>query len=493
MMEQKAQTFTASLSENLEMLKKLFGNTMDYLPRTFQIGETPAALITIDGLVNKQTIAQSILQPILSVPILQLGGQQKLCYIRDHALATVEQKEITQLQQGTDLLMAGFALLLLEGASFALAFGVQGFPLRSVDEPANETMQLGSREGFVESVQVNVAMIRRRLRTPDLRFESMTVGKQSRTQIALCYLTDRADPAMLEKLKQRLENLPLDNVLAVGYLAPFIHGKGVFNGVGMTERPDTVCGKIEEGRIAILINGTPNVLLVPYLFIENFQSFDDYAIRPSFAVLARVLKFLSFFISMLAPGIFVSVCTFHPELLPMNLLTKVAQAITQTPLSMMAEMLLVQILYEILREAGLRVPRNLSQIISIVGALVIGETAINAGFIGGPTLLVVAVSAVCSYTIPSLYEVVAILRILFILLGGTLGLWGICAAVVILMVDVCGESLYGIPLTAPLSPFSLRGMRDFLWRTGWKKMAGKPYLVKNMPGAQHEEDSHGDK
>ena len=309
-MKKQEEQFARSLPENLVRLKNLFGDTMDYLPRTFRVGETMAALITIDGLTNKQTVAQSILQPILAAPVLQLTGQEKLCYIRDHALAAVEQKEITSLQMGLELLMAGFALLLMDGASFVLAFGVQGFPLRGVDEPSNEVMQRGSREGFIESLQMNAAMIRRRLRTPKLRFESMTVGKESRTQIALCYIEGKVDSALLQQIRKRIEKAPLDHTLAAGYLTPFLHGSGIFSGVGLTERPDTVCGKIEEGRVAILVNGTPNVLLVPFLFIENFQSFDDYAIRPSFAAFARYLKLFSFFVAMLAPGIFVSVCTF---------------------------------------------------------------------------------------------------------------------------------------------------------------------------------------
>lgn len=486
-MKEQEERFAWSLPENLARLKELFGDSMDYLPRTFRVGETLAALITIDGLTNKQTVAQSILQPILAAPVLQLTGQEKLCYIRDHALAAVEQKEITSLQMGLELLMAGFALLLMDGASFVLAFGVQGFPLRGVDEPSNEVMQRGSREGFIESVQMNAAMIRRRLRTPKLRFESMTVGKESRTQVALCYMEGKVDPTLLQKIRDKLQKIPLDDTLAAGFLTPFLHGSGIFSGVGLTERPDTVCGKIEEGRVAILVNGTPNVLLVPFLFIENFQSFDDYAIRPSFAAFARYLKIFSFFVAMLAPGVFVSVCTFHPELFTMTLLMKVAQAQIQTPFPIIAETFIVQILYEVLREAGLRVPRSLSQTISIVGALVIGETAINAGFISGPTLLIVAISAVCSYTIPSLYEPLALLRLLFILLGGTVGLWGIFAALVIVLVDLCGESLFGIPFGAPLSPFSRRGLRDSLWRMSWKKMAGKPFLVQHMPGSHVKE------
>ena len=215
-MKEQEERFARSLPENLARLKELFGDSMDYLPRTFRVGETLAALITIDGLTNKQTVAQSILQPILAAPVLQLTGQEKLCYIRDHALAAVEQKEITSLQMGLELLMAGFALLLMDGASFVLAFGVQGFPLRGVDEPSNEVMQRGSREGFIESVQMNAAMIRRRLRTPKLRFESMTVGKESRTQVALCYMDGKADPTLLQTFRGKLQKIPLDDTLAAG-------------------------------------------------------------------------------------------------------------------------------------------------------------------------------------------------------------------------------------------------------------------------------------
>ena len=477
------QKISSSLLENLVYLRKQFDGSMDFIIRQFNIEGTKAALITIDNLIDKQTIAESILNPIRRAELSHLNGMEKMKEIRDNILTTVDQEQMVEFDTLLTKLMSGFAMLAIDGCDFMLSIGVQSFAYRSISEPSNEVVQRGSRESFVEPYVINISMIRRRMKTPKLKFERMQIQSESKTDVCLCYLRDKVSPQILKQLKNNISKIKLETVMASGYIAPFIERRGLFNGVGVSERPDTVCGKISEGRIAIIVDGTPNVLIVPHLFIENFQTFDDYATRPFFATFTRWLKVFAFFLSIFLPGFYVASGTFHPEFLPQVLLTKVVQAQAETPFSLMIECIMIHIIYEILREAGLRVPKPLGHAVSIVGGLVIGEAAVQSGLVGPPTLMVIALTAISSYVVPSLYEQTAILRLIFIIIGGTLGFWGITLGFCAILISLCSESIYKIPFSAPLSPFNLKSMRDVAIRASWKILRKDVEKIQNMPGS----------
>lgn len=479
------ERLSQSLTENTRFFQQKFQNAMDFMLRDLDLGGVPAALLGLDGLVNKQVITLSILDPLLAAPPPEKPGEAALAYIEGQVLATMEQKRVGDTDQALTLLMSGFALLLVEGCREGLAFGVQGFATRGPEEPQNEVMQRGAKDGFTESFLTNIAMIRRRLKTTDLKFEKVEVGAQSHTPLALCYLQGVASPAILAQVKQRLAACDLQTVLGAGYLSGFLDRGRLFRGVGMTERPDVVCGKIEEGRVAILVEGTPSALLVPFLFVENFQTLDDYLARPFYGTFLRWLKYAAFFLSAFLPGLYVAIVTHHPEMLPEALLLKIAESESQTPFPIMAETLLLYFLYEVLREAGLRAPRSLSATVSIVGGLVVGDTAVAAGLVGAPSLLVVALTAIAGYAVPRLYEPLALLRLGFLLAGNFLGVWGVVIGLTVLLMDLCGTSSFGVPLLSPIAPF--RGelaARDVLARADWRRLARRRATVQTMPGSR---------
>ena len=479
------ERLSQSLTENTRFFQQKFQNAMDFMLRDLDLGGVPAALLGLDGLVNKQVITLSILDPLLAAPPPEKPGETALAYIEGQVLATMEQKRVGDTDQALTLLMSGFALLLVEGCREGLAFGVQGFATRGPEEPQNEVMQRGAKDGFTESFLTNIAMIRRRLKTTDLKFEKVEVGAQSHTPLALCYLQGVASPQILAQVKQRLAACDLQTVLGAGYLSGFLDRGRLFRGVGMTERPDVVCGKIEEGRIAILVEGTPSALLVPFLFVENFQTLDDYLARPFYGTFLRWLKYAAFFLSAFLPGLYVAIVTHHPEMLPEALLLKIAESESQTPFPIMAETLLLYFLYEVLREAGLRAPRSLSATVSIVGGLVVGDTAVAAGLVGAPSLLVVALTAIAGYAVPRLYEPLALLRLGFLLAGNFLGVWGVVIGLTVLLMDLCGTSSFGVPLLSPIAPF--RGelaARDVLARADWRRLARRRATVQAMPGSR---------
>ncbi len=473
------------LSENVEYLQNEFKNAMDFMARKLDLSGTEAALFALDGLVSKQTVTLSILNPLMEAGKIPGSGSDQLTYIEKAVLGAVEQKHEAQMEQILLLLMSGFAVLCLDGCPEALVFGVQGFETRGPDEPQNEVMQRGAKDGFTESYQNNISMIRRRMKTTALKFEKAEAGSKSHTPLALCYLEGVASPIILEKIRQRLKSYDLDTALGAGYLVGFLDRGGVFSGVGMTERPDVVCGKIEEGRVAILVEGTPSALLVPFLFVENFQTLDDYLTRPFYGTFIRWLKYVSFFLSAFLPGLYVAIATHHPEMLPEALLLKIAEAESQTPFPVMAETLILYFLYEVLREAGLRAPRSLSATVSIVGGLVIGDTAVSAGLVSAPSLMVVALTAIAGYAVPRLYEPLALLRLAFLLLGNFLGVWGVMIGLVLLLMDLCGTDSFGVPLLSPASPYNGRlAFRDVFVRAGWRRLAKGQAQVQDMPGSR---------
>lgn len=475
-----------NILDNIVYLRKEFDGSVDLTIREFEISGTKAAIITIEGMINKETFANSVINPILISDLSQKSPIEKYEYIRDNVLSTSEQVQIVTYDELMSFIMSGFAVISLDGCNTMLAIGVQGFSFRGITEPSSEVLQRGSKEGFVEPLRINMTLIRRRIKNPKLKFDTMKIGKLSNTDVCLCYINDMVSPQILQEVKKRLNNITLDSVLASGYISPFLEekdGLSLFSSVGMSERPDTICGKISEGRIAIIVDGTPNVLIVPYLFVEYFQNMDDYTTRPYFATLTRWLKYISFIVATLLPGIYVAMGTFNPELFPEELLNKIATSLATTPFPLIIEALVIYLVYEIMREAGLRLPKPLGHAVSIVGSLVIGETAVSAGLIGAPTLMIVALTAISSYVIPNLYEPVAILRLIFIIIGGTMGIWGIMLLFSLTVINICSKSNYGVPFSSPVSPFSMFGMRDVIVRVGWKTLSKRRNSVQYMPGS----------
>lgn len=490
----KKHFISNSLTDSLAYFRNEFSSSADLTIRQMEIVGLEGAIITIEGMVNKEALANTVITPIKLGEFDEGSPLEKYAQIRDKMTSTCDQLQVSTYEDAFYLVMSGFALIALDKCDCMLAIGVQGFSFRSVSEPSSEVMQRGSREGFVEPLRINMSLIRRRIKNPKLKFEISKLGTMSKTDICLCYLTDRVSPKLLEQVKQRLDKINLETIMASGYVIPYLEEKNdlsLFSSVGMSERPDTICGKLSEGRIAIIIDGTPNVLIVPYLFVEYFQSLDDYSMRPYFATLVRCLKYMSFFISILLPGLYVGIGTFNPELLPWELLNKIALAVGTTPFSLMMETLIIHFIYEIMREAGLRLPKPLGHAVSIVGGLVIGDAAVSSGLIGSPTLMVVALTAISSYVIPNLYEPIAFLRFAFIIVGGTMGIWGIMLLFSVILVNICSKNNYGIPFTAPISPFSMFGMRDVFIRAGWKILSRKENSVQYMPGTKLNNHSDG--
>ncbi len=449
---------------NKLLLLKVFGNSFDLMFREIDCGNIQFTAAFLDGMCDRMFLSQSLISPL--VKQIDCDEKQALQQLCNETFEGMEQTILSTLEETTETLIAGSIVFFTDGDARCAAFNAPNFSKKSISEPLSEQQEKGSREGFCDFFKDNVTLLRRRLRTPQLHIERSVLGETSKTYICLCYLADRVDKTLLDDVKTRLSKVELDVILGAGYLRPFLEGNtfAPFSTVGATERPDTLAAMLTEGRIGILIDGVPFALIVPQLFIDHFHSLDDYLTRPYYTVLLRLLRILGFFISTMLPGLFVAVCVFHPELLPANVMFDIAVSISQTPFPLVFEAIIIHFIYEIVREAGLRMPKMVGHAVSIVGALVIGDAAVTAGLIAVPMLIIVALTAISSAILQGIHEPMALLRFFFIIAGGTMGLFGVALAAGAVCVTICSVSPYSIPYSVPFSPSPKGAWKDIILR-----------------------------
>ncbi len=474
-----------SSADNKNRLESDYKDCSDFLLREIEVCSTKCIVCALDGMINSLMLSQMIMEPILNH---DFSGKAPADFLEEIKLSVVNTLEMSECEYFDDIyfyLSSGFAALFINGASKALVMGIQGFEKRNTDEPSNESNIKGAKECFTETLNDNKALLHRRIKSPKLKTKQFNIGNEIKTPVAVCYIEGAADMRLVADVESRILAAPVDDLCDYGELAAFLDSniRSYFTAVGNTERPDTLCSKLNEGRVAVLVDGSPYAVYVPYLFTDSFSTVDDYNNRPFYATFNRLLKYFSFVTSVLLPGFYVAVGTYHQELLPASLIYTVAAAEAYTPFSLMQEAVMVLILYEIMREAGLRLPKAIGHAVSIIGALVIGDAVVNAGLVGAPMLVVVAVTAIASYVIYPLYESISVLRIVFILLGGFTGIYGVVLGLCALCVNITSLNPYGVPYSSPISPFSKKSAADTLYRADWKKLIRRNIKVQNLRGA----------
>jgi spore germination protein KA len=352
----------------------------------------------------------------------------------------------------------------------------KGWEKRSVTEPGSEAVVRGPRESFVENLRTNTSLIRRKIKNSALIVESMIIGRKTRTNISIAYINGVAKPELISEVKRRLKGIRTDSILESGYIEQFIEDApgSVFATIGYTEKPDVAAAKILEGRVAILVDGTPFVLTAPFVLLESFQAAEDYYFRPYFATMTRIIRIIGFFITIMAPALYVAATTYHQELIPTSLLITFAQAREGVPFPAFVESLIMIITFEILREAGIRLPRPVGQALSIVGAFVIGESAVSAGIIGAPMVIVVAITAVSGFLVPAQNNSVVALRYIMLILGAALGGFGITLGLIGALVHMSSLESFGYPYLSPMSPFDVEDSKDSVIRAPLWLMISRP-------------------
>ena len=376
-----------SLAANLAVLDKMFGTSADYYAKEITIYHCRGSILLFDGMASLDSLWELLLDAASrQAPPQQAGqrctGPQVFELILHGSAFPAESEPVTDLADLIKRMTAGMAVLLLDGCAKGIAFSVQGLKFRSVDEPSGEGNLRGSREGFADLLRVNLSLLRRLIRTEHLVQEVAQADTEMQTEYAICYCKNRADSAMVIRVRKALAAAKPELLLDSSYFVPWLlPGKArLFTPVSYTERPAVAAAKICEGKIVVLVNGSPSAMVLPALFCENFECLDDYASTAVFSSFLRILKYVSFYLTVFLPGVFVCLAVYLPELIPPQLLYKIEAAEKATPLPLFAEMLLVILILEVIREAGLRMPQSLGHSVSLVSALIIGDAAIRHAY-----------------------------------------------------------------------------------------------------------------
>ncbi|HBV95859.1 MAG TPA: spore germination protein [Desulfotomaculum sp.] len=479
---------SADLQTNLGQIKAILSECSDVIYREFDFAQDDRiklAIIYVDGLASKSQNSDQIMRALmLDAPLVE----ERVEFTRERAFTLIKKKLLTvhQLDETNslggviDAVLSGDTVLLVDGHTFALINGTRGWEGRKVEESQTEIVVRGPREAFVETLRVNTSLIRRKIHNPNLKIEMMKLGQVTRTEVALAYIKGIVNDKLIAEVKERLERINVDSILETGYIEELIEDnpRSPFPTVFHTERPDKVAAQLLEGRAAILVDGTPYVMTVPFLFIESLQFPEDYYERSLVSSAARLVRLFALLISLLAPSVYVAIITFHQEMLPTSLLLSLAAQREAVPLPAIVEVYAMEIAFEILREAGIRLPRQVGQAVSIVGALIIGEAAVRAGLVAPGTVILVALTGIASFTYSYSSSLsIRLLRFPIMALAATLGLYGVICGVLTILVHLSTLRSFGTPYLFPVAPLSPGGQKDVAIRAPWWAMSRRPRLV----------------
>lgn len=483
------------LEINLKYLHAAFDRASDIVFHEFVILDGRfAVLIFIDGLSDTKQIDADILYSlthpkdvhggeshrialdVLAKEYLTLSGMQQIDTLADAVKTVVEETSV---------------LLLVDDEPFGLALSVSGGKTRGIEEPNTEAVIRGPREGFTESIGTSLTLIRRRIRSANLKVEMSQVGTLTKTKVAICYIDGLAEPDMVDEVRRRINRIETDGIIDSGYIEEFIEDTPVspFPQIQNTERPDVVTSVLLEGKVSILVDGSPFALIAPVNFWGMMQASEDYYERYMIANAIRILRYGFLFVNLFLPSLYVAVTTFHQEMLPTKALLSIAAAREVTPFPALVEALIMEVTFEALREAGVRLPKTVGSAISIVGALVIGQSAVQAGIVSAPMVIVVSITGIGSFVIPRYNLAIALrmLRFPMIFLAGTLGLFGIVVGTLAIVIHLSSLRSVGVPYLDPVAPFNRNNMKDVFIRVPHWAMKERPHQTsKQNPRRQTE-------
>lgn len=438
-----------------EQLREKFGCPPDFTLREIAAPRFHGALVYLDGLLDVKELENAVVLPLIKnqTSVETLEDVQKIVYYGGNL------KEIV-LSEAEKSVASGCAVLLF--GDKAVEIGAKKQAERAVSEPPTSAVVKGPREGFVESVKINVTLLRKRLKTSDLAVEEIVLGEKTNSKIAVAYLKSVADEKIAQTVKAKLQEIEIDGVLDSSYLSKMLEEKpySLFKQIGNSEKPDVITNKLLDGKIAVLCDGSPIVLYVPFVLIEDFEDVQDAYKRPLRATFLRYIRLLGAFLALLLPAVFVAVQVYQFQLLPVELLSTVVNSTGKIPFSPMLEMLVALLLFEILGEASIRMPRHVGLALGVVGAIVLGETAVQAGILSSLTVLVVAMSGIGLYSVPDEAGTLGVLRVLFVIISGLLGLIGLLLMGMAILAYMTAMSSFGIPYLMPLAPIFKEDLKD---------------------------------
>lgn len=473
----EGQRTQSSLDDNIALMKKLFSD-MDLI-RYKEIrtrGREPGrcVLAFCDGMVDAEIIQTNVMKPLMLLTSDRESARMEA--LLSSVVQVGESKVTDRFQDVVEAITYGDTILFVEGCDQAAILNTRQFVLRSITEPENEKVLGGPREGFTESLISNLSQIIRRLRTNEFKARTLTLGRYTQTSICVCYLDSLVNRKALQELFRRLNTIDMDAILDENYISEIIrdHRYSNFRTTGYTERPDVVVGKLLEGRVAMLVDGSPVVFTIPYLFVENFQSSEDYFYNFYYTSFSRLLRICAFLLTVIVPGFYIAIMAFHQEMLPLQLLMRVALERQSVPLPAALEALIMLLVFDILRETGIRMPANIGQALSIVGALVIGQAAVEASLVAAPMIIMVAATGITGLLVPKLNSPIIFWRLILLLMASAFGFFGLTIGISLLLIHVNRLTSFGVEHVTLKGSFHPQNIKDILVRVPWPAMLERP-------------------
>lgn len=477
----KNVVLSKDISGNISLIKNIFNNDSTLVTRIIETPSEPTikyCILYSDGMVNNKLINEDIIKPLLEYRP-EKKEPDLIDVIAKQVTLSNSVDKTTEMEKIIQAIIYGDTVLLADGYSEVLILNTKGWSMRSTAEPENEKVLKGPREGFTEALLMNLTMIRRRVRTPELKMEYQTFGTRTKTQACICYMEGLVNTDVLDEFKRRLNSFTIDGTLDVNYITEFIKDApySPIKTVGSTERPDVVVARLLEGRVALLLDGTPVALTVPHLFIEHFQSDEDYYINFYFSSIGRILRLIAFFVSTSIPAIYVALTTFHQEMLPTSLVMSISLARQGVPFPTVVESVLMLIVFEMLRESGARMPGMMGQALSIVGALVIGQAAVSAKLVSAPMIIIVAITGISGLMVPHIKGASIVVRFLLLGLSSIMGLYGYMFGMLAFLMHLYNITSFGIPIMSSIYSNGPQDRKDIMIRAPWFKMQKRPRYI----------------
>lgn len=473
-------SLSSSLEENIKLFKKTFNNDDTLMLREFQIQNNPDytfCILYMENMVDQNMISENIIKPIIyldrDIIIDNMAFIQKQVIL---STGVESRKVIGHMKEG---ILRGNTVLLLEGFTEGLIINTQGFKTRSIEEPELEKTIKGPREGFTESIADNISLIRRKLETEDLKFQYKIIGSDSKTKACICYLQHRADKKILEEINKRVDSMEIDGLTDVRTIHELIDDKpySIFQLIGETEKPDILASKLLEGRVGIMLDGSPNVLTAPYLFIENFQTGEDYYINFFAASIFRLLRIFGFWLTISLPSLYLALATYHKAVIPGPLLLSIYGSRQGVPFPTVVELVGLFVIFDILIEAGSRTPGYIGQALAIVGALVLGSTAVEARIVSSAMIIVVGISSISALVLPGMHSQIILIRGLLLFGSAVFGVYGYTLGMAAIFIHLFSLRSYGVLYMSTINSLYRKDLKDTYirapkWYIGRDRLGG---------------------
>ena len=460
--------------KNLDYIKEKLKNSFDVKYRPVQTVLGKATIIFIDDLCNSEMISEYVVSPLRGFGELppKGGNFTSLQEVIENALDINAAGIAKDIDDAIMHILSGDPAIIFEEYKEIMYVEAKGFPVRGVGTPETESVLKGPREGFNELIVNNVALIRRRIKNPALKFEAAVVGEKSQTSVAICYLDGIAPVELVNKIRNKVNNLDLRFILDTNYIEDALKVQNsFFDTVGYTEKPDEVCAKLLEGRVGVIVDGTPFVITAPYFFLENFQMPDDYYLNRYYTNFNRILRWLAFFVAALAPGLYVAVITYHFSMIPSLFMFRLAVSRAGVPFPTFIEVILMMLAFQFIKEAGLRLPQPIGGAMSIVSALILGDAAVSAGIASRITIIVVALSTLSYFLIPKLYGALSFWAIVLVCFSAAFGIPGFLAGALIFLIQLSELDSVGYQFLFPVGSTNEYRFKDVVLRGTLSKIS----------------------